>query len=317
MRICRVPETELIERGSPTPNTGMSHLLLLPLFTCCTLSCVTLAAGEDCVFAKHSSVAAPSCRGILDVQPDCYGNSGYFWIDRGDTKSNYYCDMDHEGGGWQRIFQHLPGSSSKCPQGWKDAWLSGGGTLYCQRGLTSQGYVPYHRWNEDGNVWYSEVRGFVLLRVKEENKPDGFSDDITATLDSEYMDGFAIEVVVPSLPPRNVFSYVIARPDYWYRCPKSGVSYVSQHPQALPPFNEYSFACDELDTAGLVDQDGYYTQVLLYPEQPSGCTMCPEGMPWFQVGFGEAVNKTLQFRFVDTRGADYGISVKKMEIYVR
>lgn len=282
----------------------------------------------QCVYGKHPSVAASSCREVLDMQPECYGESGVFWLgeageaeEGSDSLHQRYCDLQHQGGGWLRVFSHRQDVNSSCPlapggtKGWKEEWFNET-HLYCQRGDPSEGYAPYVQWNADRTEQYSEIRGYVNLRMKSGslNKGDGFaSGDLS--LDQDYMDGVAIEM--PVTPLRHVFSYVIGSirtGTSSYRCPDSGGK---QPPSSLPPYYEGSFACDQFDPENeALDEGGYYTSELYFSGEHF-CTQCKSGQPWFKKTLGEITDAPLQFRIVDGTTNDWGISVADMEVYVR
>ena len=295
------------------------------VFICCILILLPLRRGRgQCLYGKHPSVAASSCREVLDIQPECYGESGIFWL--GDTEEveslhQSYCDLQHQGGGWMRVFSHHQDENTSCPlapggaKGWKEVWFNGT-KLYCQRGDPSEGYAPYVQWNMDRTEKYSEIRGYVNLRMKggSSNKGDGFADG-DLSLDQNYMDGVAIEM--PVVPLRHIFSYVIGSKRTGigsHKCPDHG----GRHPtRALPPYYEDSYACDELDPENAdLDSEGYLTRDMFeYGEDT--CQQCMAGQPWFQKTLGEEIDAPLRFRIVDGITDDWGITVADMEVYVR
>ena len=274
---------------------------------------------DSCLYGKHASVAAVSCREILDVQQDCYAESGTFLIKDG-AGGTYeaYCDLLHLGGGWMRVFSHHYDKDTTCPtgpgtsRGWMPVVLTNG-SVYCRRGLPSEGYTPEIQWNLDGSVTYSEIRGYVNLRMLaiegHNNELDCFSPNQDISLTESYMDGVVIEM--PISPQRHIFSYVLGRKLGNERCPTKNNGYPP--PKSLPPYGEGSFACDRVNS--LLDRDG--DGFIIDPVFGDECLQCPLGVPWFQVTLGETVNHPLQLRIVDLYNDDWGLSVTDMEIYVR
>ena len=265
---------------------------------------------DPCLYGKHRSVPAASCREILDIQPECYGETGIYWLERDGNNYEVYCDMLHQGGGWLRVFSHHQDQiNTTCPQGWVNQWMSNSTKLYCLKGTEDL------QWNTDGYVEYSEVRGYVVIRVKGGEAPDGFGDDVVSTpIETEYMDGVAIEVFRPHL--RHIFSYVVAITTKWKRCPLPTRAKDTIKPLFMRPFAESSFACQDVDKFGATDADGYYTDYVHSPAY-TDCVLCPLGMPWFQVSFGETLKEALQIRFMDGSDTASGTAITDMEVYVR
>lgn len=277
---------------------------------------------NSCLYGRHASVAAASCREILYAQPDCYGESGTFSIKNGAGETyEAYCDLHHKGGGWMRVISHRQDEDTTCPMGtgagggWMPVVLSNG-SVYCRRGPPDEGYTPEIHWNSDGSVTYSEIWGYVNLRMLiiegNNNELDCFSPNRDISLTENYMDGLAIEM--PISPQRHIFSYVLGRKLGSERCPTYNNGYPP--PKSLPPYAEGFFACDRMITDLGIDEEGFVITPVLNPREKS-CTQCPSGMPWFQVTLGEMVNHPLQFRIVDLNDDDWGLSVANMEVYVR
>ena len=289
---------------------------------CCKLPALAESQNNSCQYGRHASVAAASCREILYAQPDCYGESGTFWIKDGAGGAyEAYCDLRHKGGGWMRVISHRQDEDTTCPtstgtgRGWMPMVLING-SVYCRRGPPDEGYTPEILWNLDGSVAYSEIRGYVNLRLLiiegNNNELDCFSPNRDISLTENYMDGVAIEM--PIIPQRHIFSYVLGRNIGSERCPVYNNGYPP--PKSLPPYAEGFFACDRVNSEFERDEDGFVIMPVFSPLEIS-CFQCPSGMPWFQVTLGETVNHPLQFRIVDLNDDDWGLSITRMEVYVR
>lgn len=264
---------------------------VLLLNSMCLQSIGGASGSDECHYGRHASVTASHCQEIIDHQPECYAESGLYWL-KTDSGQAYqtYCDMYHMGGGWTRVFSHHHDENTACPLGpggettWK-VYNTSGGSVYCQRGSPQDGHVAFVDWNTDQMTAYSEVRGYVVMlyqRNESNLRPDGFFGGSRSTpLDQDYMDGLTIQALAN--PVRHIYSYVLARAQdspKMYGCPKNGGTLP---PTALPPFEEGSFACFELDNDwNDLDGDNFVTQPLFQLEVYYFAES-PSGSPWFQV----------------------------------
>lgn len=182
-------------------------VFLLPLL-------LVYTANGICQFGKHPSVAAKSCRHVLDVQRDCYTENGLYWLMNETTENpqQFYCDMSHKGGGWLRVFYHNSTNSTVCPTGFSTEAV-GGRTLCWKVPGTKLLGVEDHAiiaWNTDQSVHFTEVRGYVNMQVRYNFSPDGFSDNSAQNLIAKgHIDAFQFmttsEPRYPSLPFRPLY----------------------------------------------------------------------------------------------------------------
>lgn len=267
-----------------------------------------------CYYARHPSVPADSCKQILDVQSECYGESGWFWIKQaGGGIESVYCDMHYKGGGWRRALYFHSAINDTCPAQFVTEIIHG--RPYCRKepGVKELGTLDYviTVWNYDQSVQFTEVRGYVKLRVRYNFSPDGFKEDLNSLMEYGHIDGFEFfTTYYPALPHRQYFSYVIGSTTT-SRCPINGGTGESG---GQPSYRDNIFACDEIDLSGPMDSDGFYLQELFGPT----CVQCPAGSPWFEQRFpGPLAVTRIYGRIVNTESSDDGIYLTDMELYVR
>ena len=274
-----------------------------------------LINGDQCYFGKHSSVPAKSCQNVVEIQPSCFGDSGFYWIRKTSTSNleYVYCDMDHRGGGWRRVIYYHSNLNTSCPSGLLAESLFGGTHTYCTR-LSDNENFSYFTWNSNGNVEFSEVRGYVTMKVKESATafPDAFDDRANVNLEYGYQDGF--EFLTGTYPGgilRVFFSYVIGFSS-GDRCPFNGGS---EYNIGRMGYRSYSYACDEIQSGGAIDSEGFFEQDLF--NSNDSCIQCPAGSPWFEKTYTRVTNTKVYGRIVNADSDDEEIYLSAVELYVR
>ena len=275
---------------------------------------------EVCLCAMDPLTARGSCQEVLDTQPDCHGHSGPYWLSEGGGPVQVHCDMSHSGGGWRRVVSFHHDHNESCPTaagneittpGWEGLTLSNGST-YCLRGGWDGGEDGRTAvWNSNRSVSYSEIRGYLQLRLLslggEDGTPDGFAGPGYDIWDDDYADGLSVEIPEPHL--RHIYSYVLGSSEN--KCPQASGT-------ASPPYLLQSggaYVCGHINTLDEVDDDGVY-QILPHTPGGSACQNCPSGSPWFEKQLGETLNHPVQLRFLGHHD-DWGIAVAEVELYVR
>lgn len=281
-------------------------------------SATIIHSDSKCYYGKHASVAAKSCSEITDVQKECLGESGYYWLSAGGVGGSaeyVYCDMVHKGGGWRRVIYFHSDINSTCPGSLVTEAVSSN-KIFCtkrQDGRFNQDY-DYFTWNGDQSLEYSEVRGYVTVRVKGNHSLDGWSNNWNSMYENANLDG--IDVLVRQIgtpfPDRPFFSYVVAQTGaFGDRCPHNGGSLQTS---VTPSYRDRIYGCDEVDLNGPVDSAGFYTQELFGP----GCVQCPAGSPWFEQRYADPVSpSTIWIRVSNAEDHDDKIYFSDIEIYVR
>lgn len=292
--------------------------MLTNLLVLYSLALSSVATTSSCYYGKHPSVAAQSCSEVLDVQKECIGESGYFWLTGdgvGGQLEYVYCDMKHQRGGWRRAVYFHSNINTTCP-GTLVTETVHGNEIFCtkrQDGRLNQDY-DYFTWNNDQKVKYSEVRGYVTVKVKGNHTLDGWSNNWHSMYENANLDG--VDVLVRQIgtpfPDRPFFSYVVAQTgSFGDRCPENGGTI---HTSVTPSYRDGIYACDEVDLSGAMDSEGFYTQVLFSAE----CAQCPAGSPWFQQKYADAVKPaTIWIRVSNADDHDEKIYFSDIELYVR
>lgn len=293
----------------------MKRLILTFLFatwTCCVVDGL-------CQFAKHSSVAAKSCRHILEVQRECFKENGMYWLLNetiGGEPYQVYCDMNHKGGGWRRLIYYHSNTSTSCPTGFTTEIIDGESLCKKVQGVKLLGQEDHAlaAWNTDQSIQFTEIRGYIRLRVRYGFPPDGFSDERVKFSAQGHIDGFQFMTTsggYPSLPYRPYFSYVVGSTTAGHRCPINGGSSENIQTQS---YRDYTYACDEIDLNGPRDSNDFYQQELF----GSHCVQCPAGSPWFEQTYaGPLVSTSVYGQLVNTDDTDEYIYLSDIELYVR
>ncbi len=293
--------------------TNRSILLLTVILMFCVMLLVD--CGEECYFGKHTSVPAQSCQNIIDVQPGCYGENGYYWIRSNSTSDleYVYCDMDHKGGGWRRVIYYHSDINMTCPFGLFSETFYGGTRTYCTK-YTNDTYSVF-TWNSNGYVEFSEIRGYATLKVMSSvtNLPDAFDDRTNVNLEDGYLDGF--ELLTGTYPGgilRLFFAYIIGISN-GDRCPVNGGN---EYNIGRVGYRSYSYACDEIQYGGTTDSEGFYSQDLFTSND--SCVQCPPGSPWFEKNYARVLTITKIYgRLVNSDSDDEKIYLKDIELYIR
>ena len=264
-----------------------------------------------CYYGKHGSVAAASCQDVIQVQPECHGESGFYWLGSDSGGLEYvYCDMEHRGGGWRRVMYYHSGLNTTCPLGLIAETFFSGSHTYCKKfgGIN----FSVFSWNNLNSAVFSEVRGYVSLRVKAGYLPDAFSDVPNVVVEYGYIDGFEMFTgPYPSGPFRMIFSYVVGA-STGDKCPSNGGM---EEILGQKGYRDSTYSCDEVDTSSSTDSEGFYTQSLF---DGSGCVQCPPAAPWFERTFpGKQPLSELHGRIVNSDVDDETIYITALEVYVR
>lgn len=279
---------------------------------------------SQCYYGQDPTLAAKSCADILAVQPkECLGKDGFYWLTDdgvGGDLDYAYCDMTYKGGGWRRVVYFHSNINTSCPGNLVNETLSNNAT-YCtkvQNMFRFNTDYEYFTWNDDAVVQFSEIRGYVKVRVKGNNTMDGLADNPFNTYENGNLDGIDIMAreIGTQFPDRPFFSYVVAQT--WIipqtstdRCPENGGTGMTT---IMPMYREGIFACDELDRNGPIDSDGFYTQDLFGPD----CVQCPTGNPWFEQRYGSNVMpNTVWIRVTNADDHDEQIYLTDVELYIR
>ena len=277
--------------------------------------CILLAKCDNCHFGKHPSVPGDSCSHVLQIQPDCYGENGFYWIRGTGSDLEYvYCDMEHKGGGWRRVLLYHSDSNTTCPGNLVAVSLYSGTHTYCKRDPPALLYSIFE-WNKNEEVQYSEIRGYVNLRVHSGTYPRAFHYYTPTPPEYGVIDGIDIMAgIFPGGYIRSIFAYIVGSkgisPD---NCPVNGGD---EYGTFRLNYRDYAYACDEIDvTSSSIDSEGIFNQDLF---TSTDCVQCPLGGPWFEIQLANNIpDGRIQFRMVNADAGDDTIYLTDMEIYVR
>ena len=280
---------------------------------------------EQCLRGTDTLTAAGSCREIIISQPDCLGAhaSGTFWLKFGGAPAQRgYCDLTHSGGGWLKVVSFHHDGNDSCPsypeaqlaQEWEGVSLSNG-SLYCLKGGWREGEGGRSIiWNSERNVSYSEVRGYVQLRLISmeggQGEGDGFRGPNYDIWEDDFADGLTIELLDTHL--RHIYSYIIGSETR--KCPEAqGI--------AGPPYLNNGgrwYACGHINSDDDIDGNGVYQRLPHAVGEGGGCQECSTRSPWFHHNIGEQVSHPISLRLIDYHShPGVHTAVADLELYVR
>ena len=273
---------------------------------------------QGCFVGKYSNAPAKSCQNVLDIHPSCFGDSGFYWIRKTSTSNleYVYCDMDHRGGGWRRAIYYHSNLNTSCPSGLLAESFFGGTRTYCTR-LQDNENFSFFTWNSNGNVDFSEIRGYVTMKVKLSGyaMPDAFVDSTyneLAILEHGDLDGFEF-LTGPTNGYKVIFAYVIGSSSGFDRCPFNGGVEYNLFRRG---YRTYSYACDEIPIGGALDSEGFHLKELF--NNSDSCVQCPTGNPWFEKTYsGTLENTRVIGRLVNADSDDEELYLSDIELYVR
>ena len=190
------------------------------------------------------------------------------------------------------------------------------GSLYCLKGGWNGGVEGRSViWNSARNVSYSELRGYVQLRLYSENgnlgEGDGFKGHNHDIWNDDYADGLSIELSESNT--RHIYAYIIGSETR--KCPEAS----GTQPPPYLDNGKKGYVCGHVSSDDPVDSNGVY-QISPHTTTAGlgGCQQCPSGSPWFHHQIGEVVNSPIRLRLVDYRThTDVHIAIAELELYVR
>ncbi len=269
---------------------------------------------DKCYFGQHSSAPGDSCYHILKIQPECYENSGFYWVKKGTGVEYVYCDMEHNGGGWRRAIYFHSNLNMTCPGDLVSENLYNTTRTYCKRNPTELLFNSF-TWNTDEQVQFSEIRGYASLRVASGTAPKAFHYYTKTLPEFGIVDGLDIVIgVFPGGWVKPVFAYAVGLVNSGSNsCPVSGGD---EYGDFRRNYRDYAYACDEIDAVGYIDSEGIYSHELF---AGSSCVQCPVGMPWFERSFGDTIQDAkIQVRMINAdEHNDDTIYLADMELFVR
>lgn len=266
-------------------------------------------ASGKCVYGRHKTLPAKSCREVLDVQPNCYKVDGYYWIKpAGSSEATArYCDMSYKGGGWQRIYYFDSTVNSSCT-GSTDLNIHGpfysSQEYYCgtpsSTSTSSCAYITLNETNA-GLFEFAEIRGNVALKLEKNSNLEGYTgwpSGHPTSIDNcdEYMSGFYVYNIFND-PNGNrqvypLFLYLVTNPNDPVSASDSGCPVTSEGAKATEyrrfriPFKLKGYQCDEFDISGTSDSEGIYEKDFFDLET---CSQCDDSGKWFQRRYGHPV----------------------------
>lgn len=146
-----------------------------------------------------------TCREILFKNPDCYGQSGSYWLNCGNETSEPVeatCEMSRLRGGWEQLIRENFTNStngSMCPEKWVD-FEGYNGESYCSTtdGKKRASLKLY------ATCPFSEVNGYVL--VDQKGDCNAFKGQPRIIYGS-YADG--VSITYGSNPKKHIYTYAV------------------------------------------------------------------------------------------------------------
>ena len=257
---------------------------------------------------------AASCKDIHECDPTA--PSGYYWIRTIIGPEHVFCQMNTSSygnitGGWMRVaYIDMTNENNTCPQ--ELSYTVVDSTRMCRTAHTSGSCTsvifPTHM------LPYTTVCG--RARGYQFASPDGFINQGSSTLESNYVDGLSI---THGSPRNHIWTFVatLSKDQVLYyntRCPCAPVS---GHPS--PDFVGESYFCESGNTGMFEHQ--WYLDDPLWDSQ--GCaserstTCCDRGGPWFTTTLGNETTDDIELRVcLDSTAADEDIGLEQLEILV-
>ena len=264
-----------------------------------------------CIYGTTEDNPAKTCREILLKNPDCYGQTGFYWLNCGgeqqlETPVLNYCEMSRLGGGWMRIGRRNFTRGNPCPGDWV-SYVGANGMEYC----TSADGDPQALWVIVPECPYSEVNGFILGDQK--GNCEAFTNQ-GSSIDENYVDGVSFTY---GIKKQHLFTYAVGREEKarLESCECHGSTYTD-----YPAFVGWDFLCDSgmkpyTAQASAIGQRGLWTGEGC--DEKSSCCHTA-GAPWFYRSLPETVQDRIQIRIMtDDAHADEMVLISEIILFVR
>lgn len=285
--------------------------MLLSLLSSLALLRATVAL---CTYGTTEENPGWSCREILLKDPDCFDQSGLFWVSCAGSPQQVYCEMSRLRGGWTRVAQANFTNGSACPGAW-ESYLGSNGVDYCAvpASMTGQRKVS---WYIQPPCRYSEVNGYVL--ADQQGNCDAFLY-AASKIHNAYVDGVSITYGGNDGPggQTHLFTYAVGREE---QARQESCECHGSTSQSPPQYVGLNFMCDsgmEPFTAQ-ASRIGY--RVLFTGEGCGPDSSCCHraGAPWFYRRLPMTTGRQLEVRIMQTNGhGDEVVLVRELELYVR
>ncbi len=292
-----------------------SMALKKPWLLAAAIGILLPSARALCTYGTTEGNPGQSCREILVKNPDCFGQSGLYWVQCGwSPPQQLFCEMSRLRGGWIRVAKANFTNGTACPGYWA-AYAASNGLDYCAvpADLTGQQKAS---WYIDPPCSYSEVNGYVL--GDQQGNCDGFVGG-AYLIYKPYVDGVSFTYGGSDGPGlrSHLFTYAVGREEQARQesCECHGST--AQHP---PHYVGVNFMCDSgmKPFTAQASRIGY--RVLWTGEGCGAASSCCHraGAPWFYRKLARTVNRQLEIRIMQTSGhSDEKVLVRELELYIR
>ena len=252
-----------------------------------------------------------TCREILLKNPDCYGQSGNYWINCGnqaDEPVEVYCEMERLRGGWQQLLRENFTDGAGCPGQWT-SFDGYNGVRYCS--TTDGNYKA--KFNVFSACPYSEVNGYVLVDQKGNcNAFTGQSKDLW----EDYMDG--VSITYGSNPKKHLYTYAVG----WEE--KARLESCECHGSTYTDYATVvglDYMCDSGMQPNTVGQNLLIGERVLFTgmgcRAESGCCHVA-GAPWFYKSLPNTIHDRVELRILsNSPHEEEMVLVRAIELYAR